>query len=136
MSPMIVRSYSIVTPESAEDGDTSEHGWADFSGNQFPIDHDNPETYNFDLALIGHDCTPDEYDIEDGRNAVDNAVKFLQDDCYVSQASSSHFHVGIWYSAEPEQDYSDGSDTTYDYHVKGFTPEQERAIFDAIKGKR
>ncbi len=134
--PMIVRTYSIVTEESAQDGDTSEHGWADFRGNQFPIDHYKPETIHFDLALIGHDCTPDEYDIEDGRDVVANAVMFLQDDCYVSESSSSDFHAGVWYSAESEQDYSSGDDTTYNYHLKGFTVEQERAIFDAIKGKR
>ncbi len=134
--PMIVRTYSIVTEESAQDGDFAENGWADFSGNQFPIDHDKPGTIHFDLSIIGHDCTPDEYDVEDGRTAVDNAVKFLEDDCYVSESSSSHFDVGAWYSASPESDYSTGDETTYNYHLEGFTPEQEEQIFMAIKGAK
>lgn len=102
----ILITYEIITPESAEIGDAEESGW------------ENEE---------GVDVSPDEWDIDDGITVVDKAVKFLRE-AGANQASSSHFHVGTWYTAYGEMDM-DGNTTNYSYHLEGFLPEEEEAIF-------
>lgn len=102
--PIIKTAFGIVTEESSMEGDAAEHGWIDEAG---------------------HDCAvPDDND-ED--TVVDIAVRFLRDNgaCH---ASSSHFHPGMWYSTEAEQDMYDGSYETRSFHLSGFTDEQEREI--------
>jgi hypothetical protein len=108
MNPLIrVVSYSRTTPESAEHGDFSETGWVNEEGGS---------------------CTPDDYDREDGLTCVDLAVKMLKDGA--AYPSSTHFHTGIWYSADcGTLDYRTGEDEERSYHLKGFSPEEERAIF-------
>ena len=124
MKKLITKTYDVVTPESCEQGDTAENGFADFSGNRFPLrdeDGEHPENIHVDRALIAHEV-----------ESVDEAVMFLQDKCYVSEPSSSSFHHGVWYSAEAENDYSDGSNTTYSYHLDGFTEDEESAVFTGL----
>lgn len=108
----ILTTYEVITPESAEAGDAEERGW-----------HDEE----------GHSCEPDEYDKEDGLSAVDIAVKFLRNKgaCH---ASSSHFHAGVWYSTEGEQDYRTCAETTYSFHLKGFSAQEEKDIWTKLKG--
>jgi hypothetical protein len=98
-------SYSVVTPESAENGDTEDNGYDDY-----------------------HDCEPDELDAQDGLTAVDLAITYLKD----KGATSSY---GSWYSAEPDQDFRTGNETTYDYHPTNFTPAEEEAILKGVTGK-
>jgi hypothetical protein len=106
----ITCTYSITTHESAEDGECAETGWEDEEG---------------------YDCTPDKFDAEEGTSAVDLAVRFLQDKG-VSCASSSHWHVGMWYATEPEADLYSGEYTEYNYHLKGFSADDERAIAEQM----
>jgi len=113
--PRIMTTYDIVTPESASRGDVAENGWED---------------------EIGHDCTPDEHDIEDGKTVVDLAVEFLKDKG-VLEPSSTQFHTGIWYNTiDPETDYQDGSEKNYAYHLYDFTPEQEKQVYGGVMGKK
>jgi hypothetical protein len=110
----IVTTYQIVTPESAEQGDFADQGW------------ENEE---------GESMLPDQYD--EGITAVDKAVKFLQDNGG-SEPSSSQFNYGVWYST-PDSDHNNdyftkGIEKYYSFHLKGFTPEEEKAIFDKMKG--
>lgn len=112
--PHIKVSYSIVTPESAEDGDYAESGWEDEEG---------------------MDMTPDQYDVEEGLTAVDKAVSNLRAAGAV-EPSSSQFHKGVWYSDGGSDDYRTGERTERNYHLRNFTEEQERAIFDQITKRR
>lgn len=120
----IFTSFSTVTPESAEQGDTAESGWYD-SGFRFNA-MDKPEE--------GHSCEPDKWDIEDGLNAVDLAVKYLKDKC-AWHPSASRFHKNIWYSAEScTEDYSSDESIEYSYHLEGFSEEEQEEIFNARHG--
>lgn len=102
-------SYSIVTPESAEMGDAAEHGWV------------NEE---------GEEMDPDEYDFAEGITAAQKATKFLNDSGAI-HPSSSHFHPGVWYSAQGEMD-TDGNTEERSFHLHGFTPEEEQEIFNEV----
>lgn len=106
-------TFSSITPESAEDGDTSDAGYSDYDS-----------------------CEPDEYDIRDEITSVDKSIEYLRDKG-ATQASSSHFHVGVWYSTEYQtEDCGTGEETEYSYHPKNFTPDEEAAIFKGVTGKR
>lgn len=102
-------TYSTVTSESAENGDTATHGYSDYNS-----------------------CEPDEFDTKEGINAVDKAVEYLQDKG-ATNASSSRFHPGIWYSTEyATEDYSTDEQTQYDFHPKNFTTEEQAEIFKVV----
>lgn len=109
-SPRITITYDLVTPESAEEGDTAENGWIDEEG---------------------EDMFASAEDRENGIECTDHAVKFLRDNG-ATEPSSSAFHVGIWYSSEGETDTISGNVETRAYHLKGFTPEQEKKVYEQI----
>jgi len=107
--PRITISYSIVTPESAANGDTADNGW------------ENEE---------GVSMEPDEFDREDELTVAHLAAKFLRDKG-ANEASSSHFHTGIWYTSR-EEDHTSSDSTEYNYHLKDFTPEEEEATWNLL----
>jgi hypothetical protein len=114
LDPRILVSYDIVTPESAEEGDVAERGWIDDEGASME---------------------PDEYDIEVGRTVVDKAIKFL---CYdgATEPSSDPFSSGTWYTTEGDQDYRTGATEYRAYHLKDFTREEERAVYNGVVTQR
>lgn len=61
--------------------------------------------------------------------SVEEAVDFLTNK-NARDASSSHFHPGIWYTATEE---GDNSITNYSFHLDGFTPEEEEQVFNSLK---
>ena len=104
-------SYEIITPESAEQGDVEERGWVEEEG----------------IAV-----DPDEWDRE--ITEVYKTAIFLQD-VGATEASSSHFHPGIWYTAYGEMNLQDGSYKNLNYHLVGFTEEEEEEIYRRIMRK-
>lgn len=103
-------AYDIVTEESAEQGDAAETGWENEAGE--PIE-------------------PDAYDIDNfGDDAkVMLAVQYLTEHGTV-EPSSSQWHQGVWYT----QIDSQYGVKHLSFHLKGFTPDEEQAIFDRLKG--
>lgn len=111
LNPRIQISYSQTTPESAEQGDTSDSGWIDDKGAEM---------------------TPDEWDREEGLTAVDLAAKFLKDEG-ATQASASYFYPGVWYSSDwGTVDYATGTTEERNYHLVDFSPEEEHAIWNKV----
>ena len=110
---LIRTTFSRITPaEGADEEPDEEHGWIDEEG---------------------VDMEPDEDDREEGFTAVDKAVKFLKTEG-VMEASSTAFHPGVWYSTEwSVTDYGTGEEEERSYHLKGFTPDEERDIYRALK---
>lgn len=106
-NPRISTTYSVVTNESAAEGDTAENGWENEKG----------------VSMLPVDCVE-----EEGLTTVDLAVEFLQNHG-ACEPSASFFHVGVWYDGSADQDYSTGDYRTESYHLKGFTPEEEAAIY-------
>lgn len=115
--PHIRISYSRIIWVDPEDPDgyEEEHGWIDEEGVEFE---------------------PDEFDIEEGmtpsESIVEQAVKFLQDEGAM-HASSSHFHIGVWYSTEfSVTDFGTGEEEERSFHLKDFSPEEEAEIFKEV----
>ena len=103
-------SWETITEESAENGDTEDGGFSDYESME-----------------------PDEFDAGDGLTAVDKAIRYLTREHCV-EASSSHFHEGIWYSdSDGDTDYRTGEETRHSYHLKNFSVDEQRAIFDSVK---
>lgn len=102
----ITSTYETWTPEDISFGDTDDKGFLDETG-----------------VSMEPDC--------DDETAVDNAILFLQKH-FVCHASASHFHPGVWYSDDGDENFETGARTTNSFHLKGFSVDEEKQIFDAI----
>lgn len=102
--PGFLITYDVVTEESAKDGDTADNGFDGY-----------------------HSCEPDEYDIEEGKSAVDLAVKWLNDKCLEFSGSD------WWSDADGDTDYRTGDETRHSYHPYNFTDAQLAAIVERVK---
>jgi hypothetical protein len=109
--PRIVSYYETYTPEDVEAGEASDRGELD------------------DVAI-----ELDEFDIEEGLTVVDLAVKYLTDSG-AYEPSSMPFSVGTWYNTEAREDYRTGDNTTESYHLKGFSPDDEKQIYKLVIGR-
>ena len=106
-------NYSRVTPESAEEGDFSETGHLE----------------TVPIAL-------DEYDRDEGLTEVDLVVKVLKNEG-AAYPSSTAFHRGIWYTTESQViDYGTAEEEERSFHLKGFSEDEERDIYNAMMRKR
>jgi hypothetical protein len=115
MPPRITITFSRTTPESVEQGDFSESGWIDEEG---------------------VDMVPDEFDREEGLTATDKAAKYLYDEG-ATEASSSQFHPGLWYSTDWSTiNYQTGEEEERNFHLVGFTEEQEHEVYDKLRQLR
>lgn len=72
---------------------------------------------------------------EDGEEfeSVDEAIRWLKRQG-ITEASDSDFRSGIWYSTDFSTiDYEDGTEEQNSFHLEGFTEEEEKKIFKALK---
>lgn len=110
---LIKVTFTTITPGEEGEDYGEEHGWIDEVGSEIELD---------------------DYDREEGVTIADKAAKFLEDEG-ASEASSSHFHRGIWYStSDDDVNYRTGEHTQRSYHLYGFTPAEEQEIFKLVKG--
>lgn len=116
LPPRICTTFSRTTPESVEQGDYSETGWEDEEG----------------VSML-----PDEFDREEGLTVTDKAAEFLYDKGAYSEDVSSHFHPGVWYtSGWSTVSYQTGEEEELNYHLTGFTPEQEQEVYNKLQALR
>lgn len=104
----IVSYFETWTPEDIDHGEASDRGELD----------------DVEIEL-------DEWDREEETTIVDKAVEYLKG-VYASEPSSSSFHPGVWYTSYGESDYRTGEVQNESYHLKDFTEEEEKAIFDEM----
>jgi hypothetical protein len=102
--PGFLETYEIVTYESAENGDVADNGFDGY-----------------------HSCEPDEYDVADGKTAVDLAVAYLNEKCLEFSGSD------WWTDADGDQDYRTGDETRHSYHPCNFTRDQLEEIVRRVK---
>ncbi len=115
LPPRILITFNKTTPESAETGEWSDSGWIDEEG----------------VSMA-----PDEIDQEEGKTAVDLAVEYLWKEG-ATDHSSSGFDQGGWYSTGwSTTDNNTGEEEERNYHLEGFTPQQEREIYDKLMALR
>lgn len=109
----ITTSYTKIIPDEDYIDMQEENGWEDEEGESM---------------------LPDEYDIEEGITAIDNAYNFLKKNNAI-EASSSDFNKGVWYSTDGDSDFVTSVVTTYSFYLNGFTEQEEEAIFNMFKDK-
>lgn len=108
-------TYSKVTPESAEHGDVSEHGWYMPGGWHYALS-DSDGQHSQILA----DANNGDYDME---GTLSELIDAAQDLGICSNDGATWF-----YSVDAEQDYTTGEDTFYCLHLH---PDSERH-FDRV----
>ena len=115
LPPRVTITYSRTTPESAEQGDFSESGWEDEDGVLMELD---------------------KYDVEEDKTIADITAKYLRDEGAI-KTSSSDFYPGAWYSTECRTiNYHTGEYEERNFHLVGFTPEQEKEVWDKFHEPR
>lgn len=103
-------AFQTVTPESSAMGDVSDHGWWE------------------ELEI-----SADEHDRESGLSDADLAANAIKEHGAV-EPSSTKYHQGVWYvTVDPERDGEE--ETTYSFHLNGFSSEEEKKIYSLITGK-
>ena len=115
MSKRVRICYEVVTPESAAEGDAAERGWIDEEG---------------------IDVTPSADDVAEHDGPVDALVNLtLEAIGHTSLVPSSGcWHPGLWYTdADPERDCFTGAETRQSYHLAGFTPDEEAAVYRRLR---
>jgi hypothetical protein len=116
-SPTIDIAYEVVSPESAAEGDVEERG-----------------IYEADI-----DMAPEVKDeIAYSEALVDKTIKFIEDFKKRSggdliEPSSSQFHEGVWYTIY-NLDYKEGKEMSYSIHLNGYNTEEQKRIYDSVKG--
>lgn len=119
MNRLIRKTFEIVTPESAAQGDAADRGWEDEQG--YPIE-------------------PDEIDIEEygdeSAAAVALAVKHIGK-C-VEASDYPKCSLGrTWYtSADGDTDYHTGAETRYSWFLVGFSDEEQLAIYSELTSRK
>lgn len=73
----------------------------------------------------------DVFDREEGITVVDKTVEYLLDNG-ATMPSSSSFSPGNWYSSEGDTDMQTGGNTTRSFHLIGYSPEEEEAVYNRI----
>ena len=136
----ILATYDKITPESAADGDYSESGWLLPYGVELPMPAGicGAEA----AAWIAANVEPvwswaldeDGFDLDE---AAEEAACFLRDE---GATEPSEYGYGVdgstvtsYYQADGSTDYRTGEETRNAYHLKGFTPDQLRAIYLRVR---
>lgn len=115
MTRLIRISYEVITPESADIGEIDDSGWIDEDG-----------------VVIDPEVDPRIEDASYKEWAVLNAAVGVIG--YHRQASCYPFAPGFtWYTETAgDEDYATGAVTYKSWHLSGFTPEEEQAIYNEV----
>lgn len=103
---IVSKTYDVVTPESAKEGDFAENGY----------DYEKLSMDLSDAVRAIRDIGPD---CHQARHEAMEMLKGIR--------RHGHVHVSI-YGADPDQDYHTGESTTYAIHVEGKPREVARLI--------
>lgn len=121
----VVFTYDIVTEESAQEGDTAEHGFYEPGGYYHPLEVVGPAV----RLVPGAEGTP--------VSGADEAWHLIEDVLGALEPSSTQFHPGVWYTqVDAEQDYQTGDYTTLSAHLHGFSPREEYWVWKQLMAGR
>jgi len=128
----IQMTYDVITPESAEEGDVHDHGFAEPGGWRYSIRDDS---FQERVEKVGRsqalrDMTPEPAVFSNVGEAIEYISKYRGG---LAPSFSPGFHPGIWYTEyDPDLDYATGAETRLSFHVSGSTRIQYK-IWDALK---
>jgi hypothetical protein len=104
-------SFERFTHDSVEAGDAEERGWIDEEGISFE---------------------PDEFDVEDGLDAVTLAARFLHEKG-VEPSTSHGWSPGMWYTQyKAEEDIRTGEYENHSFHPAGFSDGEAMELAAAV----
>ena len=119
--PTISYTYDVVTPESAEQGDTADHGFCEPGGWEYSL---------LDPATEADvDAHPECYWVPVSKRSVREGIAAACDWGCVEDNGD-----GSFYSVDPDVDYSTGESRSHAVHFNGFTPATLGRISRAILG--
>jgi hypothetical protein len=160
-----VTTYDRVTPESAEVGDFSDHGFGDPStlGSTSIPGHVDTFPHGSDAwreemeqahAAATATVEPDEYDLDEAADMLDTdddtpeararvesyaavrlMVQVLRDDG-ATEPNSSDASADGYYQIDGAVDYATGEETRLAYHLEGWSDAELAAIYAAITGRK
>lgn len=151
-------TYDCVTPESAEDGGTSDHGFgdgasltsvslADMEAERGDMPRDewlkllkeasdaNTDTIEpLDAAELERHRFKDEApESAQSRYAVATMAALIRDHYGATEPSSVPYSPGTWYTTpDGSTDYRTGEVTRVSVHLDGWTDDEQRAIYAAV----
>ena len=128
----ISMTFDTVTPESAEDGDTADHGFAEPGGWTYSIADD---AFQARVAKDGRekalaDMTPAPLEFED----AEEAIEFLSKSGPFEASCSPVCDNGhCWLTqADGDEDFSTGAVTRLSFHLEGVSPAVHREIIEGV----
>jgi hypothetical protein len=121
MAKKIMVTYSIVTPESAAEGDSADNGFIDVpTGKYLSMSTQRAKA----MKARGQSV-----------RTVEEAAEFISTYGPASrpdvEPSSSSYHRGIWYTANYDSDSREWSEER-SFHPEGFSLSEERQLFDLL----
>jgi hypothetical protein len=128
----ISMTFEVVTPESAEDGDMADHGFAEPGGWQYSI---ADEAFEARCKAVGRDqalkdMTPEPMEFEDTEEAVDFLAGYGS---FEASCSPLCDNGHCWLTqADSDTDYSTGAETRLAFHLEGVDPATHRAIVEEV----
>jgi hypothetical protein len=126
-------TYEIVTPESAEDGDVAERGWAEDGGWRYPTDYSAEPAEPPDISKVK---ATDWW----GENMDNAAAREMADSLIYDYAECDEWGDGRTYRVDGDDlmaetnDGDAGTETLY-FHLKGWSPHQLKIIRILVKAR-
>ena len=117
MAKKIMVTYSIVTPESAAEGDSADNGFIDVpTGKYLSMNTQRARA----MKARGQSV-----------RTVEEAAEFISTYGHGRlEPSSSSYHRGIWYSVKYDSDTEMSEERSL--HPEGFSLSEERQLFDLL----
>jgi hypothetical protein len=120
MAKKIMVTYSIVTPESAAEGDHADHGYIDVpTGEYRSMNTQRSRAMKARGESVKTVEEAAEFILEHG-NPMD----------WIPEPSSSSYHHGIWYSVHYRDDGDESEERSF--HPEGFSLSEERKLYDLL----
>lgn len=130
----IIKTYTIVSPESAAIGGIVDCGFAEEGGWKYSTQNRTAQ-YIAEAALRLIPVWSEDLELEEGETIASVVAEFLQE-CGAVHPSGTSWYPDLWYSTEPTvEDYRTAEYTEYSYHLDGFTDVEGQAIFMLMQGK-
>ena len=128
----IQMTFETVTPESVEDGDFSDHGFAEPGGWEYSIADNCFQNRCKDVGdeQALKDMTPKPLEFEDAEEAIDFLSSYGS---FETSCSPVCDNGHCWLTqADTDTDYSTGAETRLSFHIEGVTPAVHREIIEGV----
>jgi hypothetical protein len=139
----IQMTFETVTPESAEDGDVADHGFAEPGGWEYSIVdncfQNRCEAVGREQAL--KDMRPEPLEFEDAEEAIEFLSGYgsfetscspicTNAHCWLTQADTDKDFSTT--QADTDKDFSTGAETRLSFHLEGVDPATHREIIEGV----